>query len=140
MGPVFFQAVVSAVIPFEVAFFTFVYLAARKKKQRQPVLENSDPKSPTLGIEAVPSGTQRLKRLPKAPALVILVLTVLVGILAILALMSFSISKGQSGDGPFSTINSLRGPDFGDISKFRDEDLNRIDRWLLEKPVLTHNG
>jgi len=92
MGPVFFQTIVGAVIPFEVVLFTFVYLAARKKKQMQSILEISDQKAPATGVVLVQCGDQEPKRLPRAPALVILILTLFVGIMAILALISFSMS------------------------------------------------
>jgi hypothetical protein len=34
MGPVFFQAVVGAVIPFEIAIFSLMYLTYRRKNKR----------------------------------------------------------------------------------------------------------
>jgi hypothetical protein len=95
MGPVFFQAVVGAVIPFEIAIFSFMYLAFRRKKRTQFASANSEENVPASTIFLKQSGDQQPTRLPGRPALVILVLTVFIGIMAILALMSFSMSTGK---------------------------------------------
>ena len=68
MGPVFFQSVVAAVIPFEIAFFSLWFLSYRRHKG-----------------QALP-GTGKV--LPKAPAIVTIALILLISILAITALFS----------------------------------------------------
>ena len=100
MGPVFFQAVVGAVIPFEIALFTSMYLSHRRKKQVQSTATNKEPIVPAASDLLEQSGDQHLASLPKSPALVILVLTAVIGILAILSLISFSMFEGFDGDGP----------------------------------------
>ncbi len=74
MGPVLFQSVVGAVIPFEIAL---VYLWLRRRKNAE-VNQTTSEDSPTT-----------TKRLPKTPALVILVLTIFLGIMAFVALYAF---------------------------------------------------
>ncbi len=74
LGPVFFQAVVAAVIPFEIAFFTLWY-RSYKKHQGQPL----------------PSET---KSYPQAPAIFTLFMIIIMAILAFSALMAFS--RGSS--------------------------------------------
>lgn len=100
MGPVFFQAVVGAVIPFEIALFTYMYLSHRRKKRTQSTATNEEPIAPEVSDLPEQSGEQHLASLPKSPAMVILVLTAVIGILAILSLISFSMFEGFDGDGP----------------------------------------
>ncbi len=130
MGPAFFQTVVGAVLPFEVALFSFMYVAARKRKQLQSTSDISNQNVPATSVVLGQSGAELPSRVPKAPAMVILVLTIVMGILAILALMSFSMSEGLDSNSPFNTSNGLGAPDFGDVSTFSDDDRNRMDRWL----------
>lgn len=68
-GPVFFQSVVAAVIPFEIAFFTLWYRSS-KRHQNQPLPSD---------------GTTR----PKAPALFTLAMIIVISILAIAALVAY---------------------------------------------------
>ena len=130
MGPVFFQAVVGAVIPFETVLFIFIYWSARRKSQLQLTATNGEPIATEASNLLEQSGDQQAKRLPKAPALVILVLTVLIGILAILSLMSFSMPDGFDSDSSFNTNGGLHNPDFDDVSAFGEEEIASIDSWL----------
>jgi CubicO group peptidase (beta-lactamase class C family) len=133
MGPVFFQAVVGAVIPFEVAIFTFIYLSYRRKNRMRSKIANGAPMGTEASLLSKQRSDQRPKTLPEAPALVILVLTVFVGIMAILALMSFSMSKGSESDSPFNANHTLREPEFHDVSAFSEEDIASIDSWLQKQ-------
>ncbi len=99
MGPVFLQTAVGAVLPFEIALFTVIYLSQRMKNQSQVTATDDVPIAPAASEPLEQSGEQP-NRLPKAPAVVILVLTVCMGILAILALMSFSLSYELDGSSP----------------------------------------
>jgi CubicO group peptidase (beta-lactamase class C family) len=130
MGPVFFQAVVGAVIPFEIALFTNIYLSHRRKKRTQSAATNKEPIAPEASDLPEQSGNQYLASLPKSPALVILVLTVVIGIMAILSLMSFSMFEGFDGDNPFNASSGLHEPDFDDVSEFGEEEIASIDGWL----------
>jgi CubicO group peptidase (beta-lactamase class C family) len=133
MGPVFFQTVIGAVIPFEIALFTNIYLSRRRKNQMQLTAANDEPNAPEASIILEQSGDQQLKRLPKAPALVVLVLTVFIGVMAILSLMSFSVSDTSDDDSPFNTNRGLREPDFDDVNAFGDKEIAGIDRWLQKQ-------
>lgn len=95
MGPVFFQSVVAAVIPFEVVFFTLWWRCSKRKKQE---VEN-DPKPAggceleegvvdDDGVSTSPSETS--VRLPGAPAMVILTMIIVLSILAVAALAAFT--------------------------------------------------
>ncbi|MEZ6124196.1 MAG: serine hydrolase domain-containing protein [Planctomycetaceae bacterium] len=138
MGPVFFQAVVGAVIPFEVVFFTFVYLYYRRKKQMEAALPGADRAIPGTRRSEIHFREHATKRLPNAPALVILVLTVLLGILAILAVFAFSIGNGSGSGSPFHAGNAFTEPDFGDISAFTADDIANIDDWLRKQVDLAN--
>jgi CubicO group peptidase (beta-lactamase class C family) len=133
MGPVFFQAVVGAVIPFEIALFTNIYLSHRRKKQMQSTATNKEPIVPAASDLLEQSGDPQLASLPKSPALVILVLTLVIGILAILSLISFSSFEGFDSDGPSNTNSVLYKPDFDDVSAFGEEEVASIDRWLQQQ-------
>lgn len=69
VAPVFFQSVVAAVIPFEIAFFSLWYLSYQRHKG-QPL-----------------SGTGRVS--PNAPAMVTIAMILLISTLAFAALLSF---------------------------------------------------
>ena len=133
MGPVFFQAVVGAVIPFEIALFTNMYLSHRRKKQMQSTATNEEPIVPAASDLLEQSGDPQPASLPKSPALVILVLTVVIGIMAILSLMSFSMFEGFDGDNPFNTSSGLHEPDFDDVSAFGEEEIASINGWLQKQ-------
>ena len=133
MGPVFFQAVVGAVIPFEIALFTNIYLSHRRKKQMQSTATNEEPIVPAASDLLEQSGDPQPASLPKSPALVILVLTVVIGIMAILSLMSFSMFEGFDGDNPFNTSSGLHEPDFDDVSAFGEEEIASINGWLQKQ-------
>ncbi|MDA1231717.1 MAG: hypothetical protein O2856_13165 [Planctomycetota bacterium] len=79
MGPVFFQSVVAAVIPFEIAFFSLWYLSCERHK-----------KQPLTG-----KGKVRLK----APAIVTIIMITLISVLAFAALFSF-VAGTRSRRGP----------------------------------------
>lgn len=68
MGPVFFQSVVAAVIPFEIAFFSLWYLSHRRHRGQ-----------PLTG-----TGPSR----PNAPAIVTIVMIVVISMLAVAALIA----------------------------------------------------
>ncbi len=89
MGPVLFQTVVGAVIPSEIAFFSFMYLASRRKKRRQAALATNDQNMPASEVVHQQSGDQKTKRLPRAPALVILMLILFLNLMVIPAIVSF---------------------------------------------------
>ena len=78
MGPVFFQSVVAAVIPFEIAFFSLGYLSSRRHREQ-----------PLTG-----KGTTR----PGAPAIVTIAMIVVISALAIAALYSFVSQRGRELD------------------------------------------
>ncbi|MEZ6034926.1 MAG: hypothetical protein R3C17_17680 [Planctomycetaceae bacterium] len=89
-GPVFFQSVVAAVIPFEIMFFGLWYLSYRRHK----------------GQPLTATGTVR----PNAPAIVILVMILLMSALAFAAVFSFVNGAGsRSGNAhntsPFTEVN-----------------------------------
>ncbi|MEQ1825880.1 MAG: serine hydrolase domain-containing protein [Pirellula sp.] len=131
MGPVFFQTVIGAVIPFEIAFFSNMYLAYRRKKKRQAASANGEQNMPASGVVLEQSEKHKTKLLPEPPALVILVLTLFVGIMAILAIVSVFLYLGS--ERLLSRNNSPIEPSFGDVSGFGDDDTVRIDSWLQEQ-------
>lgn len=98
MGPVLFQTVVGAVIPFEIPLFSFMVLASRRKKKRQAASASVEQNVPASGVVHQQSGDQKTKRLPRAPALVIIVLILFLSLMAIPAIISFFI---YSVEGPF---------------------------------------
>lgn len=75
MGPVFFQSVVAAVIPFEIAFFSLWYRSYLRHKG-QPL-------------------TGKGKVRPNAPAIVTIVMITLIAILAFAAIFSFAAGTGS---------------------------------------------
>jgi small-conductance mechanosensitive channel len=89
MGPVLFQTVVGAVIPSEIALFSFMYLASRRKKRRQAASATNDQNMPASEVVHQQSGDQKTKRLPRAPAIVILVLILFLSLMVIPAIISF---------------------------------------------------
>lgn len=89
MGPVLFQTVVGAVIPSDVAFFSFMYLASRRKKKRQVASAIAEQDSPASGVAHQHSRDQTMKQLPGAPALVILLLILFLSLMAVPAIISF---------------------------------------------------
>ena len=78
MGPVFFQSVVAAVIPFEIAFFGLWYLSSRRHKGQ-----------PLTG-----KGISR----PGAPAIVTIVMIFVISALAFAALYSFASQRVRGLD------------------------------------------
>ena len=133
MGPVFFQTVVGAVIPFEITFFSFMYLSHRKKSKRQSTTASAELNAPISDFDRRQSSETEPMRLPRFPALVILVLTILMGVMAILSLMSFAMFEGSDGVNPYNTGSSLLEPDFDDLSEFGQEEIASIDRWLQQQ-------
>ncbi len=113
MGPTFFQAVVGAVIPFEIALGYAWLLFYRKQKQ------NMSSTSPAVD----PSAILTVRRTPKAPAMSILVLTILMGVLAVLAVLVFFIEfKGGS-------VPGLGG---SDVAPFHQGEIANLDGWPNE--------
>lgn len=131
MGPVFFQAVVGAVIPFELAIFSFMYLAFRRKKTRHAASTNGDQNVSASNVLLEQSEDHKTKRLPEPPALAILVLTLVGGIMAILAVVSVFLYLGSAR--LLSPNNSPVEPSFGEVSSFGDDETVRIDSWLQEQ-------
>jgi hypothetical protein len=91
MGPVFFQVVVGAIIPFEIALFSHMYLAFRRKKRMQAASGNGEPNMLASEVVHQQSLGQKVKHLPRAPALVILVLILFLSLMVILAIVAFFI-------------------------------------------------
>ncbi len=133
MGPVFFQVVVGAVIPFEIAIFSFMYLSHRRKLKMQSAAASAELNAPTSEFVVGQSKEPAAKRLPHAPALLILVLTLFIGIMAILAVLSFSFSMSDGADSLSNTTHNLPDPDFGDVSAFNDDNIASIDCWLQKQ-------
>lgn len=95
MGPVFFQSVVAAVIPFEIAFFSLWYLSYQRHKG-QPL-----------------SGKGNVR--PNAPAIVTIVMITLISILAFAAIfLFFSEMKSRRGPG-LDDISAFVGDDIEHI-------------------------
>ncbi len=117
MGPTLFQAVVGAVIPFEIAL-GLVWWRSRKQ-QKQFALTDHEPSARTSGIDLENLANQKRPLLPRAPALLIIGLTVFLGIMAFVALYRFK-----------SDVDSWRGPGLDDVSAFGDDDISHIDAWL----------
>ena len=119
MGPVFFQSVVAAVIPFEIAFGCVWLWSRKKQKQIADVDRELITSDSGDGMKNVTKPMRR--RLPKAPAILILVLTVFISIMAFVALYAF-----------YDEIRSdtLRGPGLGDVSAFDADDIAHLDTWL----------
>ena len=97
-GPVFFQAVVAAVIPFEIVFFSLWYLKSRRYKGQ-----------PLTATEI---------RRPGAPAIATIVMILVISALAIAAIFSFVSVRGPGLD-DISEFNS------GDI-EYTDNWLQRL--------------
>ncbi|MCG8449174.1 MAG: hypothetical protein MI725_06285 [Pirellulales bacterium] len=98
MGPVLFQSVVAAVIPFEIALVC-VWLRLNKKQKQAESAEN-EPEGPVSGDSLKDSTNQQPSRWPKAPAMLILVLTVFLGIMAFVALYAFVVDLPKRAEHP----------------------------------------
>lgn len=131
MGPVFFQAVVGAVIPFEIAIFSHMYLAYRRKKRTQAAAASGEQNLAASDVVIEQSEEHKTKRLPEPPALLILVLTLVVGIMAVLAVVSAFLHFGS--EHLWRPNNSSVEPSFGEVSSFGDDDIVKIDTWLQEQ-------
>ena len=119
MGPVFFQSVVGAVIPFEIAL-ACVWLRFRKKQKRSASADR-EPIAPASGVDLEDVADPTPQRLPRAPAVLIIVLTVFLGIMAVLAVYTCMVN---------TTGDSLRGPGLENESAFGDDDISHLDAWL----------
>ncbi|QDV25528.1 serine hydrolase domain-containing protein [Aureliella helgolandensis] len=128
MGPVFFQSVVAAVIPFEIVFFS-VWLWSSRQKVRSASANHGRTASSNIVAEDAVAETRR--RLPRAPAIVILVLTLALGTLAVLAVLSFLSFGGALT--PLDTSREPVEPDFGVVSELGEEEIATIDHWLQEQ-------
>ncbi|MEZ6138713.1 MAG: serine hydrolase domain-containing protein [Pirellulaceae bacterium] len=95
-GPVFFQSVVAAVIPFVIALFGRMYVTHQRYKDTPPA-----GKGPSQ---------------PNAPAISIIVLTVVMGILAVAAVISFVTFAGKRGPG----LEDISAFNDGDIAHIDD--------------------
>ena len=84
MGPVFFQSVVAAVIPFEIALWCVWSRYRQKQKSASAELNK-----PASGVDLKNVADEKVRRLPNAPAILIIFLTVFLSILAILAVGAF---------------------------------------------------
>ncbi|MEM8913006.1 MAG: serine hydrolase domain-containing protein [Planctomycetota bacterium] len=107
MGTMFFQTVVAAVIPFQIAF-GIVWWRRRRADSASGIDQSGDADETTC---------HRLR----TPAILVMVLTITLPVLAVLAVGSF-VSDFSSG--------SRRGPGLGQISEFGDDDVRHIDSWL----------
>lgn len=97
MGPVFFQAVTGAVIPFEIVLFLSMYLAHRRKQQQSHLKRSSlDDDETARPLEN--SVVKKPAKMPAAPAMLILILTLLSGLLAVLAVYDFFAHANLSSD------------------------------------------
>lgn len=122
MGPVFFQAVVGAVIAFEIALGC-VWLRSRKR-HKSSLAVHGGPNALASSVELEDSANQKRPLSPGAPAMLIIALTLVVSIMTVLALVRF-MSESRRGLG-----DSLRGPGLDDVSAFDDDDISHIDAWL----------
>lgn len=129
MGPTLFQAVVGAVIPFEIAL-GWVWWRSWKK-QKQSASTEQELCAPASGVALDGSAKRKPKVLPRGPAIVIIFLIVFLSVMAVVALLSFA-SQLRS-DSAASDSNRLIEPDFSDVSAFDDHDIARIDSWLQKQ-------
>ena len=107
MGPVFFQSVVGAVIPFEIALGC-VWLRFHKKQKRSASADLGL-NAPASSVDLKNSSNKTPQRLPRAPAMLIIVLILFLSIMAFLALLTFVVDfKGKS----------LRGLGSDDVGAF----------------------
>lgn len=116
-GPVFFQSVCAAVIPFEIMLFGRAYLVHRRYKDESPTAD----------------GLTR----PNAPAIFTIVLTVVIGILAIAAIFSFVQFASKRGPG----LEEISAFVEGDIDHI-DDWLNRVmdDRYPSLAAIVVRDG
>jgi len=109
-GPVFFQSVVAAVIPFEIMFFGLWHLSYRRHK----------------GQPLTATGTVR----PNAPAIVILVMILLMSALAFAAIFSFVNAAGsRSGSG----LNDISAHADEEAADAKDDDESASDLPINER-------
>jgi hypothetical protein len=106
-GPVFFQSVVAAVIPFEIMFFGLWYLSARRHKGQAL------------------TGTDVAR--PGAPAIVTIAMILLISVLAFAAIFSF-VGAVRSRHGP-----ELNGKPKHSSARVL---LRRDNGWMLSRPDL----
>ena len=121
MGPVLFQSVVGATIPFEIALVCVWVWSRRKKKQSAAA--DSETNAPASGVDPENSIDPTPQRLPRAPAIAIIVLTLVVGITA--CYVVFHLFGDSKFMGEF-----LRGPGLNDVSEFSDDDIVHLDSWM----------
>ncbi len=132
MGPVFFQTVVGAVIPFETTLVCVWLWSLIKQTRSAPADHMSKSRAPNIDLED--SANPKPQRVPRAPALLILVLTLFLGIMAVLAILAFMFFA--SSDSPFSIATEPLEPAFGDVSAFDDSNIAGVDTWLQEQVEL----
>ncbi|MFT5091760.1 MAG: CubicO group peptidase (beta-lactamase class C family) [Porticoccaceae bacterium] len=124
MGPVLFQSVVGATIPFEIALVcVWVWSRRKKKKKKKSAAADNESNAQAAGVDLQDSVDPTPQRLPKAPAIAIIVLTSVVGIMAVYVV--FHLIGDSKFRGEF-----LRGPGLGDVSEFSDNDISHMDSWM----------
>lgn len=121
MGPVLFQSVVGATIPFEIALVSVWVWSRRKKKQAAAA--DSETIAPTEGADQENPVDPTPQRLPRAPAIAIIALTSVLGFMAFYVVFQFI------GDSKFMG-ELLRGPGLDDVSEFNDADIAHLDSWM----------
>ncbi len=87
MGPTLFQAVVGAVVPFEIALGLVWWRSSKKK--RQSALTDHEPSERNSRAALASSSDKVPTLLPRAPALMIIGLTLFLGIMAFVGLNRF---------------------------------------------------
>lgn len=131
MGPTFFQAVVGAVIPFEIALGWIWWRSWRK--QKVSAASDKDPHAPVTNDRLDSPANHPKRRMPKSPAILIIVLIFFISIMAVLSLVAFTASL--SGE---STLGNANEPRFDDISALGDPEIASIDSWLQEQVDLAN--
>ena len=120
-GPVLFQSVVGATIPFEIALVC-AWVWSRKNR-KQSASADSETNVPSSDVDGENSVDPTPQRFPRAPAIAIIVLTSVVGI------MAFYVVFQLIGDSKFMG-EFLRGPGLENVSEFSDDDISHLDSWM----------
>jgi|GEM_PF-200555 len=129
MGPTLFQAVVGAVIPFELALAWVWWRSYQKQKQTdESASKDNKPSAFASDVDIDDSTSEQPRVLPKAPAILIVVLAVFLGIMAIVALISCTSHFGSNST--TKDAHRLSEPQFRDVSAFAADDVTRVDAWL----------
>ena len=114
-GPVFFQSVVAAVIPFEIMFFGRWYLTAKRYKGQPP------------------TGADTTR--PGAPAIFVLCTILIISALAVAAIFSFAAAKATPRPETAGAFNSpVTEESYAKVAPFTDV------RWENDLPTVRVNG